>query len=228
MKKKLLLLHGALGSQKQFDYIRTELEKHFEVYSLDFEGHANHVSEAAFSIELFSKNVLAFLDEKGIDKISIFGYSMGGYVALKTALTAPNRIEKIVTLATKFNWTLESAEQEVKMLNPDKIEAKVPHFAQKLAAEQAPQDWKTVMHKTADMMLAMGAGTRLELANLKQIQTSVIIGIGDLDKMVSYEESEQVAQALPNAQLINLKGIKHPIDRVPSDVLLNYIQNNFN
>jgi pimeloyl-ACP methyl ester carboxylesterase len=51
---------------------------------------------------------------------------MGGYVALKTAVLHPGRIEAIVTLGTKFHWDPENASNEVRMLNPEKIEEKVP------------------------------------------------------------------------------------------------------
>ena len=221
MKEKLLLLHGALGSKKQFDAIKDALNEQFDVYDLNFEGHGGVQSDKEFSIQLFTENVIKFLEEKSIEKINIFGYSMGGYVALNTALKVPDSISKIVTLGTKFNWSIEAANKEVKMLNPDKIEEKVPQFANKLKEEHQPQDWKEVVSKTANMMLGLANGHKLKEEDLKKINHKVVIGIGSLDKMVSLEESENASKLLPNGSLNQLKDFKHPIDKVnPSDLVL--------
>ncbi|MFK7845927.1 MAG: alpha/beta fold hydrolase [Rhodothermales bacterium] len=224
MKPKLLLLHGALGSKKQLVPIKNLLKEQFDVYTLDFEGHGEYLSNNEFSMALFSQNVIDFLDTEGIDSIHIFGYSMGGYVALQTALEASHRIDKIVTLGTKFDWSVASAEKEVRMLNPDKIEAKVPHFAQQLKDQHHPQDWKTVMHKTADMMLGLAHGNALDEQALKQINHHVSIGLGSLDNMVSLEESTLAAQTLPQASLVQLPDVKHPIGQIAPTVLAKYIR----
>ena len=223
MKPKLLLLHGALGSQQQFASLIPALEATHEVHHFNFEGHGGQASDRAFSMELFSQNVLDYLDSKSIETISIFGYSMGGYVALQTALIAPERVKHVITLGTKFNWTLEAAQAEVKMLNPEIVEEKVPRFAEKLKLTHQPQDWKVVMQKTADMMLRMGEGSRLSNDDLGKIDHRVVIGIGLEDQMVTMEESERAARSLGNGQLIKLKQVKHPIESVAPQRLAEFI-----
>lgn len=59
----------------------------------------------------------------------------------------PQRIKKIITLATKFNWDETIAAQKIKMLNADKIEEKLPRFAAGLQKRHAPNNWKTVLVK---------------------------------------------------------------------------------
>lgn len=226
MKEKLLLLHGALGSKKQFSALKEELSASFDVYTMNFEGHGGNASQNEFSIELFANNVLYYLYEKSIEEITVFGYSMGGYVALSAALKNTEKIKKVVTLGTKFKWDMESAEKETKMLNPSKIEEKVPAFAEKLQQEHHPEDWKVVMNKTAAMMIEMGKGAKLMDADFKKINQTVVIGIGSLDHMVSYEESEYVSELLPNSRLIKLEGVKHPIDAIGTDKLIDYIKSN--
>ncbi len=223
MKEKLLLLHGALGSKAQFHSIIEPLEKTFEVFTLNFDGHGGEPIPKYFSIELFTKNVIDFINAKAIDKVTIFGYSMGGYVALNAALQIPEKIKKVITLGTKFDWSIASAEKEVKLLNPVVIEEKVPKFAQKLSLEHQPEDWKSVMQKTAQMMMSMAKGAKLMDIDFKIIDIPVVLGIGSLDHMVSYEETEHVAKLLPNSELIHLEGVKHPIDVVNKELLLNYI-----
>jgi pimeloyl-ACP methyl ester carboxylesterase len=50
---------------------------------LIFQGHGSDTTNGDFSIERFANDTLDFLDQHQIDSVNIFGYSMGGYVALK-------------------------------------------------------------------------------------------------------------------------------------------------
>ncbi len=211
--KNLLLLHGALGSKEQLAQLKGLLTNQFIVHSLDFEGHGDRPSDQVFSIELFTENVKDFILKNGLEQTNIFGYSMGGYVALNLAIKYPELADRILTLGTKFNWTKESAEQEVKMLNPDIIEQKVPKFAGHLKNLHGLENWKTVLHKTAGMMLELGNGAALHADSFERINQHVLIGIGTLDNMVSIEESKNIAAHLKNGQLKIIEGFKHPIEK---------------
>src|SRR5687768_12780708 len=169
-KKPLLLLHGALGSVDQFAEIQNLLSSDFELLTLNFSGHGGNPFDQDFSINLFAKDVLNFLEEKQIEAIDVFGYSMGGYIALKLASENPGLLNKIMTLGTKFNWTKESAEKEVKMLNPEVIEEKIPKFANTLKERHHPEDWKKVMHHTASMMLDLGNGASMNKVDFEKVK----------------------------------------------------------
>ena len=218
----LLLLHGALGSSKQFQSILPGLNQSFNVITLDFEGHGGKEIIRDYSIDHFVENVQDLL-EQFKEPIKIFGYSMGGYVALKAALKRPNKIQKIATLGTKFDWSKESTAKEVRMLNPTKIAEKVPQFAQKLAAEHHPQDWKAVVEQTAIMMNRLAQGEKLSDKDFAAINTEVVIGLGSLDHMVSLKESQKVVEQLSQATLHYLDGVKHPIEQVKDNQLFDYI-----
>ncbi|MEM1318916.1 MAG: alpha/beta hydrolase [Bacteroidota bacterium] len=222
--KKILLLHGALGSAQQLEPLHQALANQFDVYAFNFEGHGGRPSEEPFSIALFTQNTLQFLQQKDISTISIFGYSMGGYVALHLAKDHPQLVDKIITLGTKFDWSLDSAQREVKMLNPDKIEAKVPAFAQQLAQRHSPNDWKVLLHKTADMMLNMAKGAKLQEQDLQNISTPTLVCIGGADKMVSQAESQEAAAILPNGKLEVVEGFPHPIEKVEVERLAGLIK----
>ena len=82
------------------------------------------------------------------------------------------------------------------------------------------------MEKTARMMINMAKGAKLNDTDFKKINHSVVIGIGSLDNMVSYEESKYVARLLSNSKLVKLEGVKHPIDKIEVEDLVNYISSN--
>lgn len=227
MKKKILLLHGALGSEKQFTSIITSLADEFEVHRMNFEGHGGSGSDKAFSIQLFSNNVINYLNNHSIENINIFGYSMGGYVALYVARHFPEKINSVITLGTKFSWDLVSAQKEIKMLNPEKIEEKVPQFAKKLKVEHSPMDWKINMRKTAQMMLGMAEGAKLQDADFKVIHHQVTLGLGTMDKMVSLEETQYVSDLLAHSKIVQLDNVKHPIEQVDPDMIIEFIKQQF-
>ena len=213
MKDHILLLHGALGCSKQLAPLEQLLSPHYTVHCLNFEGHGGDVITNDFSIDLFANNVLNYLKEQQIDSCHIFGYSMGGYVALHLVNHYDVTIKSIITLGTKFNWSPEISAKEVKMLNPDKIAEKVPKFAgylQQLHQEQ----WKNVVLQTAKLMHDLGNESKLNDEEFESIKTNTLIGIGNKDVMVSLEESKHVSQLLPHAQLKVYENFEHPIERV--------------
>lgn len=220
----LLLLHGALGAAATLQPLQDLLQSSYTVHTLNFSGHGGEPLPEAFRIELFADDVLQYLDQHNLQQVDVFGYSMGGYVALYLALYHPTRIGRIFTLATKFAWSPETAAKEARMLQPEKIEEKVPQFAATLAARHAPQDWKAVMHKTADMMQHLGEQPLLTADNLPQISIPVQVSVGDRDNMVSVEETAWAYRHLPNARLLVLPDTRHPLELVDSQRLLHELR----
>lgn len=227
-KIPLILLHGALGSKDQLEPLRL-LFNDPKALSMNFSGHGGlPLAQAEYDILRFVDDVIALMDEQGMKKVNIFGYSMGGYVALKLAQLHPGRVNRIFTLGTKFDWTPESAAREVRQLDPQKIAEKVPQFARALELRHTPEDWKAVLSKTAKMMLELGNGAAMTEIDFQSIKHPVAIGIGTADLMVSLQESKTVAGALPNGRLEVFEGFKHPIEQVDVGHLFQRISAFFN
>jgi pimeloyl-ACP methyl ester carboxylesterase len=219
MKQDLILLHGALGSKLQLDPLKSILENNFNVLSFNFEGHGDRSTTNDLSIQRFSENLNEFIAANGLTKPNIFGYSMGGYVALYLEANHPESVGKIMTLGTKFNWNPEGAAKEVRMLSPSIIEEKVPRFAQHLSKIHAPNDWKSNMLKTADMMSMMGENPPLNQTLYSKVNSKVLLTLGEKDQMVTREETESVLRQLPNAKLLLFPDFEHPIEKVNLDQL---------
>lgn len=161
----------------------------------------------------------SFRDLKTRLASEFFGYSMGGYVALTVADKRPALIDKIVTLRTKFNWSSELATKEIRLLNPEIVEGKIPKFAENLKALHQYSDWKLVMRKTAHLMQLFGEGQGLKEEDFKNIQQQVSIRIGSFDKLVTLEESESVAHLIPNGSLKVIENAPHPIEKGDFEIL---------
>lgn len=227
MNIELILLHGALGCKKQFEDLQKILSEKRKVHALDFDGHGENHSDKDFSMELFSENILDFLNENNIEKADVFGYSMGGYAALCLAKKHPQRLGKIMTLGTKFHWDKETAENETKKLDPEKIEEKVPAFAKHLTTLHPANPWKNVVRKTAALMHGLGNENHLTAEDLKKISNETLICLGSLDAMVTIEESETVAKMLPNAEFKLIEGFQHPIERIDVGGLAGFVDDFF-
>lgn len=220
MSTPLILLHGALGSAGQLSGIAQSLSTTHEVHTFDFYGHGGRASEGTFSMPLFSSQLEKYIQEHKLVKPDIFGYSMGGYVALYLTSQKPDLLGKVFTLGTKFQWTSDYAVRETGKLDADKILAKVPAFASELEKRHTATGWKEVLTNTRAMMLSLGNRNLLTPDTLAKIQNPVRIGIGDGDNTVSVKEALEISQTIPSAQLEVFPNTLHPIDRVPADRLV--------
>lgn len=222
--KHIILLHGALGNRHQFVKIEKLLEPIFHLHKFDFSGHDGKVANHTFTIERFASELDDYLDHNlgsvPAIEISIFGYSMGGYIALTHEKINPGRIGKIITLATKFDWNPESSAREASMLNPAKMREKIPAYVKTLE-EKYGGNWEQVVNATAEMMRALGENPPLRHQDYEGIQCPVQIMIGDKDTMVSLEESIAVYRSLPDSRLAVLPGVVHPIERINTGLLCN-------
>jgi pimeloyl-ACP methyl ester carboxylesterase len=226
-KPSLLLLHGAIGAKTQFEPWIPLLEPYFNCHTLDFKGHGKDSSEALFSIPIFAEQVIQYIKNEITEPIYIFGYSMGGYVGLYIAQQYPNKINRLFTFATKLAWSTETAEKEIKMLNPDMIVQKVPKFAQELEKRHIGTSWQQVLQKTASMMTELGKNPLITEESVKNISIPVQMGVGDKDTMVSIEETLNIYKNIPNGNFCVLPNTLHPVEKINTELLIPLIKKFF-
>ncbi len=220
----LLLLHGAIGSKQQMAPLSKSLEQHFQTHCLNFSGHGGEpLPGQPFSIELFAADVLRYMESKQLGPLPIFGYSMGGYVGMYIARHHPEKITKLITLATKFEWDEPTAAAQQKMFNTVNILEKAPVLAEQLKQAHAPVDWKEVLQRTASMLTVMGTGNPVSSPDRQQVKTPVLLLQGDRDKMVPMEETARIYKELPAAQLGILPGTPHPLEQTDIPILSSMI-----
>jgi len=224
MTKHILLLHGALGSVIQLKPLKKKLEPTYQIHLINFSGHGGESLKNEFSVDGFCKDVLEYLDEKNLEQVNIFGYSMGGFVALHLAKEHPSRVNKIVTLGTKFLWTPEIALKETKMLDPNIILLKVPKFADHLKLIHTSDSWTELLQLTVDMMIELGDSNGFQSNQLSQINHKVLVCLGQLDKMVSLEESEKAVEFLENGKFKLVEDFVHPIEKNDQDKLASILK----
>jgi pimeloyl-ACP methyl ester carboxylesterase len=102
--RPVLFLHGWLGSWRYWYPTMQVVAEQFRTYSFDFLGFGESRRKTTEeSIRTYSQQVIRFMDELGIDRIALVGHSMGGMVAMKTALDYPDRVQCVVTVGAPFD-----------------------------------------------------------------------------------------------------------------------------
>jgi pimeloyl-ACP methyl ester carboxylesterase len=212
----ILLLHGALGDAEQLAPLVTRLTTRAEVIAPTLAGHGlDAPGTHAYRVERFADGTLAALDRAGAAApVHIFGYSLGGYVALWLARHAPSRVAGVFTLGTKLAWTPEGADRETRQLDAAQIRARVPKFAALLERRHGASHWEQVLGRTAEMMHHIGEHPPLGDEDFAAIACPVRVAVGDRDATVPVEEAARVARTLPAGELEVLPGTPHPVERV--------------
>jgi len=213
-KKNLVLLHGALGSSKSFDALIPHLPKDYNLIVPDLNWHGSRAkADASFTMHDLANDLEMIFEKHKTESVNVFGFSMGGYVALTLAQKKPKYFNSIMTLGTKLDWNPQQAEKESKMLNPEKIQEKVPQFAKQLEALHG-KSWNHLCVQTAEMMIDLGINPILTIENGSTINLPVRLGLGDKDNMVSLEETVAFYKALSDGQLQVFPNCQHPIDKL--------------
>jgi pimeloyl-ACP methyl ester carboxylesterase len=220
----ILLIHGALGAGPQLVPLQAALGDECPSEVIELEGHGNTPSsESKFEMPRFVAQLRRHIEQQEAPA-SIFGYSMGGYVALLLAAESPELVSRVTTLATKFDWTPDGAMKETARLNPAKIREKVPAFAAQLEERhRGAGGWEAVLSKTAAMMTGLGDKPLVDAEVLSRIAQPVRLLIGSKDNVVSVDETAAAARHLVNGEHVVLEGVPHPIEQVPLDLLAQQI-----
>ena len=224
----LVLLHGALGDATQLAPLATRLGEGRRVVVIELEGHgATPLRDRPLRIESFADDVIAHLDRQGIARAHVFGYSMGGYVALYLAATSSARIARVATLATKLAWTPDVAARESAMLDPVAIRAKVPKFAAALEARHTGAGWEALLAHTGELLHELGTRPRLTDELLASVTQPVRIGVGDRDATVTIEECIAAVRRLASGELEVHPRTPHPFEKVSLDRLARSLEEFF-
>ena len=227
-KETILFLHGALGSSKNFVDLLQISHEAFDCVSLDFPGHGNNEMEMECSIEKLSEYLIDTISTQYKTPVSIFGYSMGGYIALQALTQRPDLFNKIMTLATKFNWNENEAATQISKLNAEKLEAKVPQFVHQLISLHPAHHWKEVLKRTANILEKLGAAPPLDMERLRTLDHPICLGLGDQDRMVSISETEQVFRQLQKGGMYVIPNMQHPIEKMNVPLVYEMMKHFFN
>jgi lipase len=95
----VICLHGITAHHRAFNALARHLGPSRGVIGVDLRGRGNSAKpESGYGLEVHAGDVIRVLDHLGLDNNVILGHSMGGFVALKAALSYPERVRALVLL----------------------------------------------------------------------------------------------------------------------------------
>lgn len=88
----LVILHGLFGCKENWGYLARQLAYRFRVITLDLRNHGESPHSEQSDYPSMSDDLLAFLDDLGLERIHLLGHSMGGKVAMQFAAHHSSRL----------------------------------------------------------------------------------------------------------------------------------------
>jgi pimeloyl-ACP methyl ester carboxylesterase len=99
----LVLLHGAFGSVEMFGPNVELLAARHRVIGVDLQSHGRSpAADRPMRFETMADDIAALIKELELDRAAIMGFSLGGAVALRTAIQHPELVERLILVSTVF------------------------------------------------------------------------------------------------------------------------------
>ncbi|NNF59460.1 MAG: methylmalonyl-CoA epimerase [Rhodothermaceae bacterium] len=215
----LVVLHAALGSTAfEMRRLTRHWEGQFRVYALDFMAHGDSdpFPGRTLTFDTFTDNVAALLDTIEVARVHLFGFSMGGSVALHTAHRFPERIERLAVHAFNVQWN----ETEVETMSGAMAGALANpegHWATRLATIHGADHWRDLVGRMQAFTEAL-PGQQFPDDALASITAPTLLSTGDRDRYFPLRHALHLRSLLPNSSLAVLPGADHPIQAVESEL----------
>ncbi len=221
----VVLLHGYLESLLVWDDFVPLLYKHVRVVTLDLPGHGISVVDGeCHSMEFLADTVAAGIRALGIDRCTVVGHSMGGYVALALCERHPDLLDGLVLLSSTPNADTpekqENRRREIEIVKSGRKEllARVAPAAgvaeeNRARLRDAIEDLTEQVYVTEDAGIAallngmIARKDRNEL--LRTTRVPVLFVLGRKDGYIPAEVAERMVAEHPEAQVAWLEHSGH-------------------
>ncbi|SEL58794.1 Pimeloyl-ACP methyl ester carboxylesterase [Stigmatella aurantiaca] len=155
--RPLVLLHGGLGSTSMFGDNLKALAKHYKVIAVDLQGHGRTADiDRPLSVELMADDVAALIQHLKLGRADVFGYSLGGGVALLVGVRHPELVNKLVIVSTAFRRNAYYPEilAQQGQVNEGAAEMmkQTPMYQGYVAIAPRPQDFPKLLTKIGEAM----------------------------------------------------------------------------
>lgn len=155
--RPLILLHGGLGAIEMFGPNLPALAKGRQVIAVDLQGHGRTADiDRPLSVELMADDIAALIKHLKLERPDVMGYSLGGGVALHTAVRHPEVVGKLVVVSTPFrrNGFYPEILAQQGQVSAAAAEAmkQTPMYQLYGSIAPRPEDWPRLLEKIGEAM----------------------------------------------------------------------------
>lgn len=234
----LVMVHGYSASLADWEPWVKLLGDRYRIVSLDLPGQGLTRSPADYSAWQGDSGYVQVVDgvanQLGLKRFVIIGNSMGGMVSWTYALAHPEKLDGLVLVDAAGWGEKPSGALIFKLLQNPTTASVIKNLDNRAMVKQglqaAFQDPKLVddalVSRYVDLSRAPGhRDILIHLQNgrilatkdrLATIQAPTLVMHGKLDQLISVQDGERFAQAIPNATLIEYDSVGHvPMEQIP-------------
>lgn len=182
--KPLVLLHGGVGAIEMFGEVLSLLAEGRQVIAVDLQAHGRTADIGRpLSFELMADDIGALIKQLGFERADVMGYSLGGGVALQTAIRHPDVVRKLVLVSTPFKrdgWYPEVLAGMAQM-GPEAAEPmkQTPMYQLYASIAPKPDDWPVLLTKLGQLLRQDYDWSK----NVAAITAPTLIAVGDADSV---------------------------------------------
>ena len=191
----LLMIAGLATDVTQLGELVQKFSRQRKVIAFDNRGVGRtDKPDAPYSIDMMGDDAAGLLDSVGVAKADVFGFSMGGKVALSLALRHPEKVGRLVLVSTSarinnrrgFLWSLSNLMQRIPMVRGVGTKYPQPYFA------YVRQRDASVDYDVHD--------------KLQSITVPTLILHGRKDRIAPYRLAEEMNSGIQGSSLVGLDG----------------------
>ncbi len=210
----LVMLHGATSSALE-DYAaqRPSFRTAFRLHLVDARGHAGTKWDvrAGFSRDMLVDDLLAFVDELGLETFHLVGFSMGAMTALTFATRQPERLRTAIISGIDIAREPRTSVAR-RLMDPDRIEREEPEWAEQLERRHGPVQgagaWKRLLPAIVE---DVGTAPLLTYEDLRRVRLPVLLVYGDRDVFVPIDHAADIHRHLPDSRLFIAPNSPHQV-----------------
>ena len=216
----IVFLHGFTRNLQLWKFAGyvTGLERSYRVILIDQRGHGQSDKPhdaGAYRLEKRLGDVTTVLDHLGVKQASLFGYSMGGWLAFSLAAYFPERVASLVIGGAHPFQESFNAFIGVDGSDPDAF----IHALSSLIGEQiAPEFYPLVLQNDLVALSAAVQDRQSLEERLSGIKAPCLLFVGDSDKRM--EKINLCVTKLPNAKLLIVPSAGHVTALLKADIVL--------
>lgn len=153
----LILLHGGFSMAALLGEVPKQLAENRQVIAVDLQGHGRTGDiDRPLRFEHMADDIAALIQHLGLEQADLMGYSLGGKVAIRTAIQHPQRIRKLVVVSAGFSsdsWYPE-IRATFKQINHSMVEfmRPSPEYQTYVAVSPNPDGFPKLLDKMGELL----------------------------------------------------------------------------